>query len=301
MEETKEKYQIGVIIGRFQTHELHNGHTEFINEVIKRNNKVLVFLGVSPTLGTKKNPLDFSTRKKMLEEYYGDKITAILPIHDKKSDLLWSKEVDNRIREVFPIGSVVLYGSKDSFIPHYNGNFATCQLEPSSPFISATQTRQQVSEQIIKSKEFRAGVIYGIYNTYPTVFSTVDVAIYNENKSKILLGRKPYENKYRFIGGFVDVKDTSFEMAAKREVVEETGLEIDDLKYIKSMRVDDWRYRKEPDRSIITHFYTAKKIFGAERPNDDIEALQWFNIHDINENNIVKEHLELLKTVRTLS
>ena len=301
MEQTKEKYQIGVIIGRFQTHELHNGHMELLNEVIKRNNKVLVFLGVSSTLGTKKNPLDFPTRKKMLEEYYGDKITAILPIHDKKSDLLWSKEVDNRIREVFPIGSIVLYGSKDSFIPHYKGNFATCQLEPSSPFISATQTRQQVSEQIIKSKEFRAGVIYGIYNTYPTVFSTVDIAIYNEDKTEILLGRKPYENKYRFIGGFVDINDASFEIAARREVMEETGLEIDDLKYVKSMRVDDWRYRKEPDRSIITHFYTAKKIFGGEKPNDDIEELKWFKIYDINENNIVKEHLELLKTVRTLS
>lgn len=300
MEEVKPKYQIGVIIGRFQIHELHDAHQELIDEVLNRHKKVLVFLGVSPALGTMKNPLDFATRRKMLEEHYGDRITVILPIHDKKSDFLWSKEVDNRIREVFPTGSVVLYGSRDSFIPHYKGKFATCELEPSS-FVSATQVRQEVSEEIVKSKEFRAGVIYGIYNTHPIVFSTVDVAIYNEDKTKILLGRKPYEDKYRFIGGFVDVTDTSFEMAAKREVMEETGLEIDDLKYVKSMRVDDWRYRKEPDRSIMTHFYTAKKIFGGEKPNDDIEELKWFKIYDINENNIVKEHLELLKTVRTLS
>ena len=300
MEDVRKKYDIGVIIGRFQIHKLHSQHRELIDEVLSRHKKVLIFLGISPTLGTRKNPLDFATRRKMIDEVYGDKVTAIIPIHDKRSDLLWSKDVDQRIREVFPIGSVVLYGSRESFLPYYEGKFDTCELEATEK-VSATQIREEVSHQIIKSEEFRAGAIYATYNSFPTVLSTVDVAIFNEDETHVLLGRKPNEEKFRFIGGFVDITDNSFEHAATREVSEECGLEIGNLTYIRSMRVDDWRLRSEIDRCIMTHFYTAKKIFGSPQAKDDIEEVRWFKLYDINEHNIVAEHLELLKSIRVES
>ncbi|MCK9445615.1 NUDIX domain-containing protein [bacterium] len=298
MEEVRKKYDIGIIIGRFQIHDLHMEHKKLIDEVVSRHDKVILFLGCSSALSTKRNPMDFSTRKMMVEEIYSDKINAILPLYDQKSNDTWSTIVDNKIREIFPIGSVVLYGSKDSFIPFYKGKFATCELAPDN-FISATDVRKDVSNKIIRSKEFRAGVIYSTYNRYPSVHSTIDVAICNDDYTKLLLGRKENETEFRFIGGFVDITDDNLEQTVRREAQEETGLEIGDIKYITSAKIDDWRYRNEPENCIMTHFHIAKKIFGSEKANDDIVELKWFDIDKIKETNVVENHIILLNKLKT--
>lgn len=298
MKEEQKKYDIGVIIGRFQIHELHDAHKEMIDEVLSRHEKVIFFLGVSPTLSTKRNPLDFRSRKVMIEETY-NKDMIILPINDKKRDDVWSKQVDEKIREVEPIGSVVLYGSRDSFIPHYKGQFDTIELVPNS-IISASQVRIEVSKKVERTKEFRAGVIYGAYNNFATVHSVIDVAIMNGNETEVLLGRKKNERRFRFIGGFADVTDGSYEQTVRREAKEETGLEIGDIQYVASARVEDWRYRSDPERAIITSFYKAKKIFGREQGNDDIEEVVWKKISDFKNddyilNELVSEHKTLMK------
>lgn len=297
MEEVKKKYDIGVIIGRFQLHELHEAHFEMVSEVIKRHDKTILFLGVSPTLCTQRNPLDFLSRKVMFEEAFGNQISVIQPLHDKKSDTVWSNQVDSKIREVFPLGSVVLYGSRDSFIPHYHGKFDVIELIPSS-IVSATEIRKSVSKKVQRSTEFRAGVIYACYNSYPIVHPTIDVAITNEDETKVLLGRKKDEVEFRFIGGFADVTDESFEQTVKREAYEETGLEVDAITYIASDKVKDWRYRSTTDRSIMTTFFKAKKIFGAEKANDDIVELKWFDIATLEVKDVVPEHGRLLGKLR---
>jgi len=299
MEEVKKKYDIGVIIGRFQVHELHEAHRALIDEVISRHEKVLLFLGVSPTLSTKQNPLDFMSRKVMFEETYGTKISMILPLNDKKSDIVWSNQVDTKIREVFPLGSVVLYGSRDSFIPHYHGKFEVTELVPQS-LVSATEIRKAVSKKVDRTKEFRAGVIYACYNTFDFVHPTIDVAIMNDDETQILLGRKKDETEFRFIGGFADVADESLEQTVRRESYEETGLAVDGIEYIASVKVKDWRYRAESSRSIMTTFFKAKKIFGggAEKANDDIAEVRWFNVKDLKGADLVGEHQHLLSLLK---
>lgn len=293
MEEVKKKYDIGVIIGRFQVHELHDAHIEMVNEVIRRHEKVILFLGVSPTLCTQRNPLDFLSRKVMFEEKYGNAFSAILPLHDKKSDKVWSNQVDTKIREVVSLGSVVLYGSRDSFIPHYQGKFDVIELVPSS-LVSATEIRKAVSKKVDRSKEFRAGVIYACYNSFPIVHPVIDVAILNDDETQVLLGRKKDEVEYRFIGGFADVTDENLEQTVRREAYEETGLEIGDIKYITSMKVRDWRYRSTTDRSIMTNFFKAKRISGHAVGADDIVEVKWFNIETLTPTNLVGEHGDLL-------
>ena len=286
--------QHGVIIGRFQTPELHSEHIKLIQYVLDRHEKVILFLGVSPTLANKKHPMDFITRKYMIEEQFGISKLTIMPLSDKKYDDVWSKQLDSKIKEIFPLGSVTIYGSRDSFIPYYKGVNKTLELQP-DVFVSATDVRELASKKIISSSEFRAGIIYSVYNQFPVVYSTVDVAIIKDDE--ILLGQKLGETEWRFIGGFVDTTDESDEAAAKRETLEETGLEVSDLEYVCSMPVNDWRYRGIKDRSIMTRFFKAKYIFGCPTPKDDINALKWFKITPELENILVEEHKKLFKKI----
>ena len=78
--------QHGVIIGRFQTPELHSEHIKLIQYVLDRHEKVILFLGVSPTLANKKYPMDFITRKYMIEEQFGISKLTIMPLSDNKSN-----------------------------------------------------------------------------------------------------------------------------------------------------------------------------------------------------------------------
>ena len=290
------KHEIAVIIGRFQIHQLHKAHSDVIESVMSNHKKVILFLGVTQVMGSSSNPLDFASRKSMIQEKYPELVVLSLP--DKRDDESWSKNLDVRIREVFQIGKVLLYGSRDSFIPHYHGQFDTAELEQEI-YVSGTEIRKQVSEEIKSSKEWRAGVIYGNYNRYPTSFQTVDIAVFNEDESKVLLAKKPNEEKYRFIGGFVDVKDTSLEQAAKREFWEEAGkAEIAITSYVGSFRVDDWRYRSERDK-IMTVLFKAKYIYGHLSPSDDISELKFFKIEDLKTTggiieNIIEEHQSMM-------
>lgn len=290
----KEKiYDIGVIIGRFQIDELHTEHKKVIDEVLRRHEKVILFIGVTSGLGTERNPLDFLTRKVMIEEIYNNKISLIYPLNDKKLDEVWSKQVDTKIREAFPLGSVVLYGSKDSFIPHYKGKFDVIELVPENT-ISATDIRKQISKKVESGSDFRKGIIYSCYNRHPAVQPTIDVAIMNEDETQVLLGRKHQEIQFRFIGGFVDVTDGSYEQTARREAGEETGLDIGNIVYIGSVRVNDWRYKSDTDRSIMTTFFKAKKISGHEKGADDIAEVKWFNVADLKAEELVPEHTNLV-------
>ena len=301
MKTVEEKYDIGVIIGRFQIHELHVAHKKLIEHVLENHDKVIVFLGISEAINTRKNPLDFLSRKVMIEEHYGHRLSAVLPLYDKKNDSDWAKQVDSKVREVSPLGSVVLYGSRDSFIPFYapHGKFPTRELEPEE-FVSATEVREDIRNKVLRSKEFRAGMIYAANSTFPFNYCTIDVAIMNEDNTEVLLGRKSYEKEFRFIGGFTDTGDVSLEHTLRREAHEETGLEVDDIHYVCSKNINDWRYSAEEDRSIMTTFFRAKKIFGNPQPFDDIVEVKWFKVSTFDpKSQMVEGHRSLFEELVT--
>lgn len=279
-----ETHEIGVIVGRFQVHDLHDAHRGIIESVIAKHKKVIMFLGVAPTLVSKHNPLDFVARKEMILQAFPQLTVLALP--DMPSDKDWSKTLDQRIREAAPVGGVMLYGGRDSFITHYSGDFTTKELEQ-KVFVSGTEVRKNVSSEVKSTSDFRAGVIYAAYNQYEKVYPTVDVAILRDNA--VLLGKKPNQAKHRFIGGFADPRDTSYEQSAMREAFEETGAEVGDVQYIGSARIDDWRYKGEADK-IMTLFFTARYIFGRIQPQDDISELRFFPLAELRKTDLVEEH-----------
>lgn len=309
------KNEVGVIIGRFQLPALHEGHISLLDYVTEHHSNVVVFLGVPRIQNTKRNPLDFSTRRKLIQESYPDIIVMALP--DNRSDEKWSENVDNTLSTIFPETNAILYGSRDSFLPHYSGKHKTQEIEPVGSH-NATEIREECSTNVLDSEDFRAGVIYGIYKQRPVTYPTVDIVVVN-NEGQILLARKPAEDKFRFVGGFVDRTDASYEVAARRELFEETKLSGLTPTYIASQQIKDWRYGKEESGIMTTLFlFYEWGQMGKPEASDDIAEVKYFDLNELFEysqepslgdghvtpikytwkleDKIVPEHIELMQT-----
>ena len=286
----------GVIIARFQTPSLHEGHLELIRQVKQRHNRVLIILGVSPVKGSRRNPLDYYTRERMIKQQFPEII--VLPLSDQKSDQVWSKKLDELLHNNFPHETFLLYGSRNSFTGSYSGRYATEAL-PAVKDYNASALREAISDKVFDTEEFRAGVIYNTYNLFPSVYATVDIAVFRNNRNELLLGRKPDENGWRLPGGFSDPTDNNFEAAAARELQEECGsIETGPLEYVASVRMNDWRYREEVNK-IITTLFRTDLLQGDPAAGDDLAELRWVTVTDIPaltaRGEITDTHLPLLE------
>lgn len=291
---------VGVIVGRFQVPKLHSEHIDLIESVQRRHARVVIFIGLSETKATKNNPLDFTMRQTMIAEQFPN--VDVYYINDHPSDHIWSKGLDQQISKALSGETkAVLYGSRDSFIKHYHGRFPTKELVPNK-IISGTELRKIVGHQKRASEDFRAGAIWATQQRYDTLYPTVDIAILNEDNTRVLLGKKNHDNgKYRFVGGFASKGSGDYETDAKREVLEELGVEVSDMKYVCSMNIQDWRYRGEKD-GIRTILFATKYIFGGVTPGDDIDDAAWFEIETLKKNNledVVPGHRQIFEKLLT--
>lgn len=264
----------GVIIARFQTPYLHEGHQYLVNEIRAKHNRVIVVLGVSPVKGSRRNPFDFYTREKLLKQYAPELL--VLPLGDHPDDGVWSERLDQLLQGTFPQESFILYGSRDCFIPYYSGHLPAMAL-PELGDHSATAIRDANADKVLDSTDFRMGINYAYHNTYEKVCPTVDIAVLKNNGAEVLLGRKHGMAAWRFPGGFADPADICFEAAAERELQEECGaLTTGPMQYVGSARIDDWRYRSEADK-ITTTFFKTDYIDGHAKAHDDLGSVAWFS------------------------
>jgi bifunctional NMN adenylyltransferase/nudix hydrolase len=286
------RYDVGVVVGRFHVHELHEGHKQLMAEVIKSHDRVMVFIGLAHLRNTLKNPLDFRARRQMFSESYPN--IDVHYIEDTEDDGVWSKRLDSEVcKHTSPNQKIVLYGSRDSFLKAYKGRYDTRELE-AEIFVSATEIRRRVCNSYFPTKDYRAGMIAATDNRYPTAYQTVDVAVFNNNETELLLARKPDEKGWRFIGGFSDPRSESLEADARREVKEEAGgIEITEPVYVGSTLIDDWRYRNEVDK-IKTALFKANFVFGRPEGGDDVAEVKWWKVAELKRNDVMKLHHPLL-------
>ena len=296
----KNENAVGVIIGRFQVAELHQGHLDYINFVLSQNHDLnIVLLGLAPTKATKHNPLDFDSRRRMIEEAFPGKFT-IMYQNDLPDDKDWANAVIKNIAPIAGNRDIVIYGGRDNSLKYFPDTVKVVIYEP-TVYLPDNGTEQRISagKQVKNSKDWRLGCLYATQNRYDTVFPTVDCAIFDDdNYEYMYLAKKEKEKKFRFVGGFANpIKDKSFEQTVKREVYEETGLEVTPPIYIGSTIINDWRYKAENDK-IITSFFIMKKCFGLPKAQDDIAELHKVKLNDINESMFVPEHIPLLNMLK---
>lgn len=285
---------VGVMIGRFQVPSLHDGHREVLDFIASRHDKVLVVLGnTGHEQSTQSNPLDHIARTQMLREEYPDFEYAY--IQDQPNDDNWSHWLDRIVKQHLTASqNAVLYGSRDSFIPHYDGRYPVIELETDNP-LSGTEIRRLVKQSRPKnSKEWREGVVYGAFMRFRVNYVTVDIAIFTEDDTEILLGQKETDVLWRLPGGFSEATSKSLEMDAAREAREETHLEVTQPQYIGSFRIDDWRYASEVDK-IMTTLFVCKRMFGKAQGGDDLPTVKWFKTANLDIEEVMPGHRHLVE------
>jgi bifunctional NMN adenylyltransferase/nudix hydrolase len=298
----KKVRKIGAAPMRLQTPELHDGHIKLIETMIAENDMVIILLGVPPIKLSKRNPLDFRTRKMMVLGEFPS--VVVLPLNDvPASDKAWSENLDTLINDVTYDGTnseidVTLYGSRDSFIPYYSGGFNIKEIAEVEGGLSGTYLREQACKSPVDSKSFRKGVIYATNDRFNISYQTVDAFIVSDD-GYVLMGKKPHRDKYCMIGGFVEPNNDTFESAVIREVQEETGLIITTTpRYLFSARVNDARYLREDDKIMTAVFlvtYNGDKSIA--KGDDDIEEVRWIKLKDIRHNMFVDAHQELVEKI----
>ncbi len=270
--------EVGVIIGRFQTNKLHQGHRDLINFALENHRKVIILLGMSKMPNTTKNPLDFASRKLMIQKEFPS--VNILPISDTKTNEKWSEEVDRIIEIPYGEKKTVIYGSRDSFIPYYSGVNEVIELEPSETY-NATNIRKEIARETLDSDDFRAGVIYSTFNHKPEIKPFVNTIVQNFN-GEILLGKYKDDKYYHLIGDFVKDSDDSLESATIRTLNQITGnnININNVKYLTSSKFVDWRHRGESS-SIMTTIMLADYNFGISNSSLKDLDTKWVKIQDL--------------------
>jgi bifunctional NMN adenylyltransferase/nudix hydrolase len=293
----EESAEVGVIVARFQVPELHEEHKALIQRVVTTHPRVIVILGLAADACkcTFNNPLDFPTRKAMLEQEFPS--IEVLYIKDVGNNEIWSRDLDRIIHtQIGPSQKVVLYGGRDSFVPHYKGTFPAIELVPNR-IISGKEIRRNVGVKCKNTKEFREGVIWAVENQWPGALPTVDVAIIDKKTESVLLIRKSNKTQYQFVGGFASPNAENYEEDAAREVQEETNLECKDYSYIGSAKINDWRFRSEKNK-IKTIFFAAEYVSGTPQVNDKIEniaELRWVPLKELKEEMFIEEHTVLFR------
>ncbi len=287
--------KVSVIVGRFQTNEIHKGHLELFKRASEVSDLILVAVGISAAVGTDKNPLSYEVVKQMVESIgVGSNIVAF-PLYDNLSDLEWSMALDDYIEFMTPehllYSDVIIWGGRDNGIDgYYKGKHKTQTIDSVGEF-AATKIRSQLGKAPINSEDFRTGVIYASQNRYPIVYSTVDVLV--KKDGKYLVGKKG--DKYCFVGGFVDCADKNIGDSAVRELEEETGItQFDSISYLGSTKIDDPRYRGTKD-SIMTHCFLVENPKDLENEIQDKEfsSFAWFLFEEL-EFNLHEHHKPLL-------
>lgn len=114
----------------------------------------------------------------------------------------------------------------------------------------------------------------------------------NTGKSKVLLVKRkkdPFKGKWALPGGFLEDEEP-LEVGARRELREETGLEVDKLQQLQAFGAPG---RDPRGRTISITFCGEVSSEEQVQGNDDAAEARWFELDDLPD--LAFDHSEIMK------
>jgi 8-oxo-dGTP diphosphatase len=118
------------------------------------------------------------------------------------------------------------------------------------------------------------------YN-YPRPAVTVDAILVSSHQSVLLIerGRDPFMGKWALPGGFVEM-DEELDVACLRELEEETGIKLHELKQFRAFGGVN-RDPRHRTISIVFYAFTESEIVAVA--GDDAAKARWFPLNQLPE------------------
>ncbi|MGZ3919688.1 MAG: NUDIX domain-containing protein [Bacteroidia bacterium] len=119
---------------------------------------------------------------------------------------------------------------------------------------------------------------------YPRIDLTVDAVVFGFEQGKhlsvLLIRRKkePFKGNWAIPGGFVEV-DEPLEVAAIRELKEETGIEVNSLEQLYAFGDP----KRDPRKRIVSiaHYTVVRVSEHHPKADDDAQEVKWFKIDQL--------------------
>lgn len=152
---------VGIIVGRFQVPELHEGHLKLLTDVRETMDDFFVFLGSTETKGlTIHDPLPYAARKDMFVSHAirRDHIFEIIDVGYWEK---WVKILDEKIKCLIFLGlipedaRILICGSRDSVTTRYKqsgGIYDVYEIATHGEF-SGTEARKNFIETFDPTEE----------------------------------------------------------------------------------------------------------------------------------------------------
>lgn len=124
---------------------------------------------------------------------------------------------------------------------------------------------------------------------------TVDAVVFSseEEYSILLIKRKndPFKNQWALPGGFVEVEER-LEEACKRELAEETDLQVDHLEFVSFY---DEINRDPRGRTVSAAFTTILTNQSTIKGKDDASDAKWFFISELDSVKLAFDHAKIIQ------
>ena len=168
------KYIHGLTIMRAQP--FHIGHQKLIDKMLEECDKVTVILGSIQEQGTSRNPLNYTTRKKMIQNIYKGKKEydrlKIVGLFDINNPAEWADYVLDFIEESFPmLDKPDVYYAGSSYDAHwFKEHFKFIELvdrtDENFPFVTGSMVRDMIKFGDKRWKNFIAKENHSLVEEY---------------------------------------------------------------------------------------------------------------------------------------